>query len=167
MKKEIITLNNEVLRVKAEKISEPTSLSIKAIIKNMRDTLKKTPNGVGLAAPQIGISQKIFIIDQKLAKQLQISDVFINPEITRRSFRKEKLEEGCLSVPGIYGFIKRHKIVEAKALNEFGQEFTIKTSGLLAQIIQHEVDHLGGILFIDKATGIFKVEKEKQRNLKS
>ena len=167
MKKEITTLNNEVLRIKTEKVADPTSMTTKSIIKDMRDTLKKTPNGVGLAAPQIGISQKVFIIDRNLAKQLDISDVFINPEMTKKSFRKDKLEEGCLSVPGIYGFIKRHKAVEAQAYDQLGQKFTVKAEGLLCQIIQHEVDHLNGILFIDKAMETFVVETEKRRNLKN
>lgn len=161
MLKTIVLEGQKILREKSQKINKLQEKEFKVIIKDLRQTLKKTKNGIGLAAPQIGVNQQIFVIDNELAKNLKIPDVFINPTITKKSFGKEKLEEGCLSVPEIYGFVKRYKQVTVEAHDENNNKFIITAKGLLSQIIQHEVDHLNGVLFIDKATNLEKLENRK------
>lgn len=111
-------------------------------------------DGVGLAAPQVGHHQRIIVITQdKEAIPL------INPEITYRSFRKDIVEEGCLSVPGFYGSVRRSISIHVRALNRNGEEVRFKAEGLAARIVQHEVDHLDGILFIDRAKRVVPVQE--------
>lgn len=108
-------------------------------------TMKKAP-GVGLAAPQIGKSIRLIIVER-----LPDPIALINPEIIGHSLRKDTLEEGCLSVPGKYGIIKRYKTVKVRAFTLTGKPVTIEAKGFLAEIFQHEIDHLNGVLYIDKA----------------
>jgi peptide deformylase len=102
-------------------------------------------DGIGIAAPQVGESIRLVIINQK-DKPL----IMINPRIITKSIRTEIAEEGCLSVPGVFGMVKRAKKIKATALDASGKQYVLKAEGLLARVIQHEVDHLNGILFIDK-----------------
>lgn len=102
-------------------------------------------DGVGLASPQVGIAKRI--ISTNVHGK---TEAFINPEIIEKSFRTALSEEGCLSVPGIYGLVKRHKNITVKALNRAGKEVVLKLTDLSAFVFQHEIDHLDGILFIDK-----------------
>lgn len=111
-------------------------------------TMKEAP-GVGLAAPQIGKSIRLIVVERTPEPI-----VIINPEIIGRSLRKDTLEEGCLSVPGKYGLIKRYKSVKVKGLGLDGKEMIIDAKGFLAEIFQHEIDHLNGTLYIDKAIKI-------------
>ena len=108
-------------------------------------TMKKAP-GVGLAAPQIGKSIRLIIVDHTPEPF-----VLINPKIKKHSLRRDTLEEGCLSVPGKYGLIKRYKSVQVKAQTLDGKPFELEAKGFLAEIFQHEIDHLNGTLYIDKA----------------
>lgn len=108
-------------------------------------TMKGAP-GVGLAAPQIGQSLRMIIIE-RTPKPLAL----LNPEIVRHSLRKHILEEGCLSVPGKYGIIKRWREVKVRAQTLDGKSVELAAKGFLAQIFQHEIDHLNGVLYIDKA----------------
>lgn len=159
------TLRKQADTVKREDISSP---AIQGLIKKMAEVLVTSENGVGLAAPQIGESLRIFLAltkksiankeeeaktKIKLPKKNPLEEVgvYINPEIKKQSKNKIILDEGCLSVPGVYGKIRRFEKVTVRALNEHGKEFERGASGLLAQIIQHEIDHLNGILFIDSA----------------
>lgn len=140
----------------------------------MAALLGESENGVGLAAPQIGISKAVFIVlksvtePQKSAgqkesetKKFTLDDIliFINPSIIKQSRKKESLHEGCLSVPGIFGNITRSRQVTLKALDENGKEIIRGAGGILAQVFQHECDHLNGKLFIDNATDLRKIEK--------
>ncbi|OGM15285.1 peptide deformylase [Candidatus Woesebacteria bacterium RBG_19FT_COMBO_42_9] len=125
---------------------------IKDVVKDLKDTLnvQKDPEGVGLAAPQIGKSLRIFYISHKEA-----SEIFINPEITsrgpiRKSPEKGKIMEGCLSLPNYYGPLERSGSVTVNYRSEEGAQKTKTIKGFLAQIIQHEVDHLNGVLFVDR-----------------
>jgi peptide deformylase len=102
--------------------------------------------GVGLAGPQVGVPEKIFIVDVKADKPL----VFINPSIIETSEEKCGYEEGCLSIPNVWADVIRPAKVKVQAWNEKGRPFTLEADGLLARIIQHECDHLEGILFIDR-----------------
>lgn len=136
-----------VLRERAREIDiaqwNPQELS--ALAADMELTMKKAP-GVGLAAPQIGKSIRLIIVE-RTPKALRL----INPKIVRHSLRKYTLEEGCLSVPGKWGLIKRWRAVKIRAQNLDGSPFEIEAKGFLAQIFQHEIDHLNGTLYIDKA----------------
>jgi len=103
-------------------------------------------DGVGLAAPQIGKNIQLFVVNPKLSKKY----IFINPEISKISKKTKTIEEGCLSMPGVYKKIPRAKSLKIKAIDETGKEFELKAKDLLARVIQHEIDHLNGILIIDK-----------------
>lgn len=137
--------------------NEIGSKKLNAIIADMKAALKKESDGVAIAAPQIGVPLRIFVVAKQASKQFSKATddvVFINPEIVRVGRKKEALSEGCLSVRWKYGLVKRSLTATVRALNEQGNEFVMNGSGLLAQIFQHEIDHLNGILFIDKATNI-------------
>ena len=113
----------------------------------------KDKDGIGLAAPQIGENIRLIVINTKNG-----IICLINPQLKRKSFGKEWGEEGCLSLPGIYGKVKRHKKIVCVYLNQRGKKQKIQAEGLLARVIQHEIDHLDGILFIDKAKNIQEVD---------
>ncbi|HRY82142.1 MAG TPA: peptide deformylase [Candidatus Moranbacteria bacterium] len=141
----IITYPNEILRQKAKKIKNPKDKEIKDLILDMIETMEKSGNALGLAAPQVGQSIRLCII--KLDGKTYI---LINPKISRKSWKKETTEEGCLSFPGKFIPIKRSRKVTVKALDKNGEEIIIKAEGLLARAFQHEIDHLDGVLFIDR-----------------
>ncbi len=153
-----------VLRTKTKEVSTSAigSAKIKKIISDMKAALYSQDDGVAIAAPQIGQSLRIFIISGKVfksasKKKLTPDDsdlVFINPVISSLSKTKKYMEEGCLSVRYLYGKVKRSEKATVKALNEKGHEFTKRGEGLLAQVFQHETDHLDGKLFIDSAIDI-------------
>lgn len=117
-------------------------------------TMKKT-NGVGLAAAQVGVSYRIFTVDVENKVM-----VFINPEVKDFSDDKVPFEEGCLSVQKIWGPVIRPKKLTVKALNENGEPIKIRAKGLLARVIQHEMDHLNGTLFIDKAEKLYEMTQK-------
>ncbi len=140
----IYKLGEEVLRKKCEPVKEVTD-ELRAIFDEMFETMIAA-DGVGLAAPQVGISQRFFV----LISDDEVRRVFVNPQIIATSPELEDYEEGCLSLPGFNEKIRRPAKVTVQALNEFGKPFTIKADGLLARIIQHENDHLDGIIYIDR-----------------
>lgn len=155
----------KVLREKAEAIDfakiSPEKLT--GILDDMREAMYSQNDGVALAAPQIGLSLRIFIIhpmayDEQKIKTKDRKLVFINPKIIKISKDKKLVEEGCLSVRPIYGRVRRSSRATIKAYDEKGQEFEMEGRGLLAQIFQHETDHLEGILFTDKAKELFELE---------
>ena len=170
----IVQTGDKVLRETAKEISlaEIKSAKIKKILAQMTKALSVAKDGVALAAPQIGIPLRIFIIlkeytENKTAQELkEIQEkkvrpeivVFINPKITKISKKKQTVREGCLSVVGMFGAITRAEKVTAEAYNEKGEKFSRGASGLLAQIFQHEMDHLNGVLFTDTATNLEKLE---------
>lgn len=118
---------------------------VRTLIDDMVETLRDTPNGVGLSAPQVGILQRVFVAEYE--DKLY---TFINPEITWRSSETEISEEGCLSLPGYYGRVERHVKVTIKGKNKKGRDITLPAEGYLARIFQHEMDHLDGIMFTDR-----------------
>ncbi len=134
---------------------EKVDREVKKTVKLMIDAMK-TANGVGLAAPQIGILKQIIIFD------IEESPIcLINPEIFWESKIKVVDEEGCLSVPGVIVPVERAKKIKVRALNIKGKQFEVVAEGLIARIIQHEVDHVNGVLIIDRTT-----KDEKRRVLK-
>lgn len=140
---EIIEYGEPVLREKSLLVKEITP-EILNLIKDMAETMY-TASGMGLAAPQVGVSKRIIITDGEEEGLI----VLINPTIIESEGEVIK-EEGCLSVPDIYSQVKRSSKVTIKALNESGDPIEITKEGLIARALQHEIDHLNGILFIDK-----------------
>lgn len=150
--KKIILYPHKILK----RVSEPIDFEkddVKFLIEQLKSTLSLTKNGVGLAGCQIGYPKRIFYV-----KTEDFEKIFINPEIVNTSNKISYMDEGCLSLPGLYGKVPRFKKVIVKAFDENKKKFKLKTKGFLAQIIQHEIDHLNGILFIEKAT---KIEKQE------
>jgi len=136
------TVPDPVLRQKAKRVSNIDG-SIRKLASDMIETMHAAP-GVGLAAPQVGVSLRVVVIG--IPEQEDF--VLINPEIVRRTGER-MVTEGCLSVPGYYGEIKRAQRVTAKGKDLSGKEVRIKADGLLAEALEHEVDHLNGVLYID------------------
>lgn len=138
------------LRVKSEDVSADriNTPEMKLLIKELKETMRKE-NGVGIAAPQIGVHDRVII-----AEIDGIATAYINPVISNRSFRMIDSEEGCLSVPGMWGIVKRHRSITVTALNEDGEVVVLKPQGFDATIFQHEIDHLDGVLFIDHAKNV-------------
>jgi len=176
MATEIVQKDNSVLRKTAEPVSQDKigSAKLAQVITEMKDALASQDDGVALAAPQIGVPLRIFIVSGKTIAILKHGDldekdlphypdeVYINPRIIKLSKEKEEMEEGCLSVRWSYGFVKRAKKATVQAVDENGKKITRGASGLLAQIFQHEIDHLDGILFIDKAERIREAPPEQE-----
>lgn len=146
----VLTLGNELLRQKSLPVEEVND-EIKALIEEMFITME-AENGVGLAAPQVGRLLRLFVIEADDG----IKRTFINPQITGMSTETCLLEEGCLSIPKLYEEIERPVKVSIQALNEHGKPFVLDADGFLARIIQHEYDHLEGIMYIDRGDPEFK-----------
>ena len=170
---DIVQLGHPVLRQKCERV-EAGEKGLSELIENMLETMYEA-QGVGLAAPQIAVAKQLavidvhsdestthFLVDGEAAK---VSDymplVFLNPELSFAG-EKEKDVEGCLSIKGIRASVKRPEIVIAKMQKADGTEFTIEANGLLGRAIQHEVDHLNGILFIDRLSSVAKLKVKRQ-----
>jgi peptide deformylase len=140
---QIRTLPDPVLRQKAKKVTKIDG-SIQKLIDDMIDTLHAEPNRAGLAAPQIGVLLRIAIIEVPEQELITL----INPEIVKKEGER-LVQEGCLSIPGYFGEIKRAVTVKVKAQDRYGKEFRLKAQGLLAQALEQEIEHLNGILYID------------------
>jgi len=149
----IRTFPDPVLKQKAKRV-RTIDRSIKKLIRNMIETLHAEPGRVGLAAPQIGIPLRVIIIG--LPEEEDI--VIINPEIVRRKGER-LINEGCLSVPGYLGQIKRAESVTTKGRDPNGKEIRIKADGLLAQVLEHEIDHLNGVLYLDHLESMDQLRK--------
>ena len=133
-----------ILRRRAEPVGEVTP-EIRAILRDMIDTMYREV-GVGLAAPQVGISLRLMVVDDEKGRGPR---ALVNPEIVDQGGRVVA-EEGCLSIPGIFAPVARAEWVRLEAQDEEGQPVTVETKGLYARVIQHEMDHLDGVLFIDR-----------------
>jgi peptide deformylase len=147
---QILTLGNELLRQKAEKI-DLIDDQIKDAAKQMLEIIKQD-KGIGIAGPQVGLMKRIFVVHIEGDEER----IFINPSILETSQEMVKFEEGCLSVPGVYVDVVRSESVKVQAWNEKGKPFTMEASGLLARVIQHEYDHLEGVLFLDRLSELKK-----------
>lgn len=161
--REIRFIPDPVLHRKAHKITE-INQETQILIDDMIETLREAP-GVGLAAPQVGISERLIVVeygddeDENAPKKLY---VVINPEISKASAEMVKDVEGCLSVPGLAGTVERHQSVLIKGLNRHGMPMRIKAEDWLARIFQHEIDHLEGIVFTDRADKVWKPAEDEE-----
>ncbi|OQY06486.1 MAG: peptide deformylase [Fusobacteriia bacterium 4572_132] len=164
----ITKYGNPVLRKKAKKVEEINE-EILELLNNMVETMYDAP-GVGLAGPQVGELKRLAVIDTE-----GVLKKVINPEILEMSEEKDIAEEGCLSIPGIYGKVERPDKVKVKYLNEKGEEVIEELEGMPARAFQHEINHLDGILFVDKVTQLkkrliskklMKLKKETLKNIK-
>lgn len=158
---------NPILRKRAEEVpvSEITTPDFQKLLDDMIETMYKA-RGIGLAAPQIGISRRILIAEtatKDTKEGLKNPIAVVNPELMAKSWRKVLSEEGCLSVPGVWGVVKRYKSVTVRGYGRDGKRLTIKNSALLGIILQHEIDHLNGVLFIDKAEKVQPITERAPR----
>ncbi len=167
--REIVYLPNPILRKKAKPVNK-FDKDLQTLIDDMIETMREAP-GVGLAAPQINIPLQLAVIEYAEGEDDEDRPenapppqkklfVIINPEITKVSDEKVFGIEGCLSIPNLVGEVERHQSIEVKALNRHGKPTKIKAEGWLARIFQHEIDHLNGVLYTDKATRIWKPREE-------
>ena len=172
--RDIVQDGEAVLREEAKLVPEALfgTPELAKLIADMTKTLDREPEGVALAAPQIGISWRLFIVRKdRTLPPITIPEgappppplpaeieVFINPEIMKTSRKRAKADEGCLSVRGVYGTTKRHERVSIRARRADGSRFTRGAGGLMAQIFEHEIDHLNGILFIDHAEHLIHIK---------
>jgi peptide deformylase len=143
---EITKIPNKILSKTTEKVGlkDIKNGLFKELILEMKKSMKDH-EGIGLAANQISKDLSIFIIDEKLASENNLPDVFFNPEITEYSKDTDEMEEGCLSIPGFDANIKRSKKIKIKAIDENGNKIKLKVRGFTARVLQHETDHLHGL----------------------
>ena len=161
----IVTLPDPVLKRKARAVTK-FDKDLQSLLNDMVETMREAP-GVGLAAPQIGLSERIVVIeyfekveDEEKEDAPKKVWAVINPEIVNASDEKLMGVEGCLSIPGLVGEVERHAEVQVRALNRHGKPMKIKAKGWLARIFQHEIDHLNGVLFTERAERVWQPEKE-------
>ncbi len=160
--REVLAVPNPVLRKKARAVTD-FGPSLQGVIDDMVDTLHTEP-GVGLAAPQINVSLRIIVVeyvedeeDEEAKPRLYI---MVNPEIVSNSDETEIAPEGCLSVPGLTGEVERYLEIAVKGKTRRGQAMRLKLKGWTARIFQHEIDHLNGVLFIDRAISIEEISEK-------
>jgi peptide deformylase len=187
--RKIVTVPSPVLREKAKPVRQITP-DIEALIDDMIETMREAP-GVGLAAPQVGVGIQVIVVEYAEGSENADADpdsdgdadgassadppalgspgkpkklyAVINPEITRQSIETELGNEGCLSIPEYMGEVERYNTVTVKGLDRHGKSFKLKTKGWMARIFQHEIDHINGVLFIDRTEKVWKVEPEEEQ----
>ena len=142
----VIKKGNEHLRrvAKPVAVSDIASKPVQKLIVDMIETMKKE-NGVGIAAPQVDVNERVIIVERE-----GVPMAIVNPQLSALSFAKVESEEGCLSVPGVWGIVKRHRSLAWKGYDDKGKEIGGRATGFFAIVLQHEVDHLNGVLFVDK-----------------
>ncbi len=150
-----------VLRAKARAVAAVTD-GFRPFVLDLFDTMM-AEDGVGLAAPQVGVSEQVLVLAVPVKKHQRVDLTLVNPEIVLAE-GWEVGEEGCLSVPGVYDEVKRAYAIELKALDETGKPIELKAEGYLARAIQHEIDHLKGVLFVDRL-GILQKQLHKKELL--
>ncbi len=159
----ILFADNPVLREKSRRVPRPTK-EIQELIRDMRETMRAA-RGVGLAAVQIGVPLRVIVVE--IPEDMDDPDAgaslaLLNPELVRVSRETEEGVEGCLSVPGWAGTVPRSVEVLVKGMDPQGKPVRMKARGYLARVLQHEIDHTNGILFIDRATEVWPVEEGEE-----
>ena len=170
--REIVFVPDPVLRKKAKTVTKFDE-KLQTLIDDMVETMRAAP-GVGLAAPQVGVPERVIVVEyyeneeaeedeeaEEAPKRLYPT---VTPKTTRRSTELEEGTEGCLSVPGYQGEVERHLFITVKGQNRHGQPVTLKLKDWTARIFQHEIDHLDGVLYIDRASKVWKIPEEEQEN---
>jgi peptide deformylase len=164
--REVIKLPHPMLRKRAHEVRDfgkPFQNLVEDMIVTMREE-----DGVGLAAPQVNQSLRLIVIeypeDDSIEDAKKKLFVMANPEIVKWSEETEMGVEGCLSVPDIVGEVERDLQVEVRGLNRYGKKMKVRAKGWLARVFQHEIDHLNGILFVDRAAKLFKTSDEEAAN---
>jgi len=159
--REVIKLPHPTLRRKAHKV-DTFDRDLQKLVKDMIETMRDEP-GVGLAAPQVNISQRLIVVEYPEDDSIEDAPtkvyVVANPEFSSMSDEKVMGVEGCLSVPNLFGDVERAQAVTVTGQNQQGKDITINASGWLARIFQHEVDHLNGVLFVDRAEKLYRPEE--------
>ena len=161
--REIVFVPDPVLRKKAKTVTKFDE-KLQTLIDDMVETMRDAP-GVGLAAPQVGLSMRLIVVeygddeDEDAPKKLY---AVVNPEIVSASEEMVEGVEACLSIPRIMGEVERHDKIVVKGLNRFGKPVKYKLSGWFARVFQHEIDHLDGILFTDRATKAWRVQEDEE-----
>lgn len=154
MIRKIITTPNEVLREPCQEVEDFDSPKVQSVISDLKDTIEAQDNAAGLAAPQIGEHFCMFAVNLPGSEH----KIYVNPRITHFGNKKSLSQEACLSVPGKAGLVERANKVIIKAYNKKGDKFKLTAKGFLAQVLQHECEHLQGTLFCDKADKVVEVE---------
>lgn len=155
--RQIREVGDNLLRKKSREI-EIVDDKVRQLLDDMYETLKASNDGIGLAAPQVGVLKRAIVIDLGEEGDGKVYKL-VNPVIVKRK-GEQVCREGCLSVPGVLGDVVRPKEVVVEALDENGKKVEIKAKDLFAIVLSHEIDHLDGILFIDKATEIFDADED-------
>jgi len=177
--REIVTLPDPILRRKAKPITK-FDKDLQILIDDMIETMREAP-GVGLAAPQVKIGQQLIVVEHSENDEKEDDDdteqaeskppkpkklfVMINPEIVKASEEKVMGVEGCLSIPGLQGEVERNETIQVKGLNRYGKPQKLKVDGWMARIFQHEIDHLNGVLFTDRAARVWKFQQDEEHEL--
>jgi peptide deformylase len=152
MVREVLIYPDPLLKQRSKPVAKVDE-TIRALVKDMAETMY-AEDGVGLAAPQVGVLKRILVVDTSPRQPGQKLMTFINPELVNTSVERTKYTEGCLSIPGEAEEIERFIKVTVRALNEKGQPFELEAEGLLAIALQHEMDHLDGVLFVDRLSSL-------------
>jgi peptide deformylase len=166
--RKIVTLPEPVLRRKAHTVNK-FDKDLQSLIDDMVETMRDAP-GVGLAAPQVGLSERLIVVeyyereeDEEVENAPKKVWAIVNPEIIKASEEKLMGVEGCLSIPNLVGEVERHAAIQVKGLNRHGKPMKIKAEGWLARIFQHEIDHLNGVLFTDRASHVWQPPQEVEQ----
>jgi peptide deformylase len=167
--RKIVTIPDPVLRRKAHYVTT-FDKNLLTLIEDMVETMREAP-GVGLAAPQIGLSDRLIVVEYYQHEEDEENEeapkkvwAMINPEIVKSSEETLMGVEGCLSIPGLVGEVERHAAVQVKGLNRHGKPMKVKAEGWLARIFQHEIDHLNGVLFTERATRVWRPSQEVEQD---
>ncbi len=159
--RQIITLENPILRQRAHKVRQ-FGPELGRLIDDMTETMRAAP-GVGLAAPQVAVLERVIVVEVPKDKENPEAGTFfyemVNPEIVKANREVVEGEEGCLSIPGYVGEVPRHTMIVVRGQDRFGRPMRVRAHDFLARVFQHEIDHLDGILFIDRVTSPEKIRK--------
>jgi len=165
----IVTLPDPVLRRKARTVTR-FDKNLQTLIDDMIETMRDAP-GVGLAASQVGVAERLIVVEyfeNEAAEEAEDEAqkkvwVMLNPEIVKASEQMVMGVEGCLSIPTLVGEVERHEALQIKGLNRRGQPMRVKAQGWLARIFQHEIDHINGVVFTDRAAKVWQPQTEEEK----
>jgi peptide deformylase len=158
---EVHYLGDRVLRQSAKRIAKVDD-ELRQLVREMLQTMYSS-QGIGLAAPQVAVNKQLIVVDCEPDNPANPPLVLINPQIKSVSRDSCVIEEGCLSIPGVFLEVVRPKVVEVNFKDEYGRPRKIKASGLLSRVIQHEMDHLNGVLFVDRVQNSLALTEELQK----